>query len=45
MKKLVEDILTDVRNRIASEETVDDITGVTGNKTTTKTIITYILIN
>ena len=25
MKKLVEDILTDVRNRIASEETVDDI--------------------
>lgn len=28
-----------------TEETVDDITGVTGNKTTTKTIITYILIN
>ena len=25
MKKLVEDVLTDVRNRIASEETVDDI--------------------
>ena len=25
MKKLVEDILTDVRNRIASEETVDDM--------------------
>lgn len=28
-----------------TEETVDDITGVTGNRTTTKTIITYILIN
>lgn len=28
-----------------TEERVDDITGVTGNKTTTKVIITYILIN
>ena len=28
-----------------TEERVDDITGVTGNKTTTKMIITYILIN
>lgn len=28
-----------------TEERVDDITGVTGNKTTTKIIITYILIN
>ena len=28
-----------------TEETVDDVTGVTGNRTTTKTIITYILIN
>ena len=28
-----------------TEERVDDITGITGNKTTTKMIITYILIN
>lgn len=28
-----------------TEETVDNITGIRGNKTTTKTIITYVLIN